>query len=85
MVIEFEKLKESDLIKNVIYSGGTNGNAGDDPISKLMDSENSGGIRKRGRLTDQKLKYVILYMTGKHKQWQNKYDEESGVLIYYGD
>ena len=84
-MVVFEKLKESDLIKNEIYSGGSNGNAGDDPISKLMNCENSSGFRKKGHLDDSKLKYVILYMTGGHEQWQDKYDEESGVLIYYGD
>lgn len=84
-MVEFEKLKESDLIKNAIYSGGTKGNAGDDAISKLMNCENSSGFRKKGSLKDKKLKYVVLYTTGQHKQWQDKYDEDSGILIYYGD
>ncbi|EDT75987.1 HNH endonuclease [Clostridium butyricum] len=84
-MVGFEKLKESDLIKEEIYNGGINGNIGDEPISKLMNCENSSGIRKKGHLTDEKLKYVILYMTGKHKHWQDKYDKDSDVLIYYGD
>jgi len=41
-LISFNKLKSADLIIDAIYEGGSSGNAGDDPISKLLFTGNSG-------------------------------------------
>lgn len=83
--IDFEVLSNSDLILDMIYKGGQKGNAGDDPISKLMKCENTGGFRKRGHIKPFDLKYVVLYSTNSNKEWQNKIDELQGEVIYFGD
>ncbi len=38
-------LPKADLIIGNTYEGGKKGNAGDDPLSKLMGCENQGGFR----------------------------------------
>ena len=50
MIIEFNKLRKSDLIVDAIYKGGKAGNGGDDPISKLFPKLGyQGGFRKAKR------------------------------------
>lgn len=85
LIVEFEKLKESNLICGAIYKGGDNNFAGE-VISKLMNCENSSGFRKKGDYTKKKeLKYVILNSTGKHLEWKDSYNEETNEFLYYGD
>ena len=46
----FKELSSCDLIIDAIYEGGKKGNAGDDPINKLIQVGNQGGsINSRPR------------------------------------
>jgi hypothetical protein len=81
--IAFEDLKQSDLLIDAVYEGGNNGNVGDDPIGKIFPVTNQGGFRIAG--TENILKYLILYTSGKDLEWPDYIDTDIGVLKYYGD
>ena len=67
-----------------MYEGGPNGNAADDPISRLLPRcGNQGGFRSAGRGTQKK--FVVLCTSGQDKDWPDSLDLNSGRLTYYGD
>ena len=43
--VEFTQLASADLVVDRIYRGGTTGNAGDDPLARLLPVGNQGGFR----------------------------------------
>jgi hypothetical protein len=48
-IISFDQSATSSLVVDAVYEGGSNGNAGDDPISKLLKGTgNQGGFRVAG-------------------------------------
>jgi len=81
-VFAFDELETADLIVDAIYEGGTGGNAGDDPLKKLMRTEVSGGFR---RPKDARSKFYVLYTSGEDKDWPDSFDPNSGMMVYYGD
>ncbi|GAA1058523.1 restriction endonuclease [Agromyces luteolus] len=81
--VPFDGLAEADLIVDAVYEGGTSGNAGDDPIGKLLPVGNSGGIRFRGRIGAPKV--IALVTSGADADWPDWLDVETGVLTYFGD
>jgi len=81
--IPFEDLEQADLIVDAIYQGGTNGNAGDDPISRLMGCGNQGGFRYAGSY--QKPDFCVLYSELSHSDWPDELNAELGQFLYYGD
>jgi len=93
----YEELCTAPLLVNSIYEGGTKGNpAADDPLTKLFrvigftkSVGNRGGFRKstkelNGKNTKE-IAFVIIFSTGKIKEWPNTYDKLTGTFIYYGD
>lgn len=82
-VITFSLLKESDLMVDSIYEGGSRGNAGDDPISKLLMTGNQGGFRYVGTL--QNIRLCALYSELSDPEWPDILDTEFGRFSYYGD
>ena len=85
-VVEFKDLKDADLYIDCIYKGGSNNNVGDDPISKLLGTGNSGGFRKRKRDDDRsKFAFVALYTSMEELEWPDYFDVETGIFRYYGD
>ena len=87
MEISFKDLDKADLIVDCIYKGGNAGNAGDEPLPKLIPRcEASGGFRKKLREDGSgKYAYVVLYTTMSELEWPDYLDEESGIFRYYGD
>ena len=87
MEIKFEDLEHADLIIDAIYKGGTSGNVGDDPLSKLFPKlGNMSGFRKVKRKDNpSKFSYVVLYTSMNELEWPDYLDEETGVFRYYGD
>ncbi|ACD23559.1 DUF3883 domain-containing protein [Clostridium botulinum] len=85
MIIKFEDLQDANLIVNGIYKSGNKGNYSDEALSKLMRCENSCGFRKKGSLKNPNLQYVVLYSTGKQKDWKNILNVDTSEFIYYGD
>jgi len=79
----FDELPGCDLIIDAVYEGGALGNAGDDPINKILPVGNQGGFRYAGSIN--KLKYVVLYTSGENMDWPDRIDTETGIFKYYGD
>jgi len=77
-------LDRADLVVDAIYQGGRKGNAGDDPLAKLLRVDVQGGFRYRGRVKG-KLELLVLRTSLDHPDWPDALDAESGVFTYYGD
>lgn len=81
----FDSLMDSDLYIDAIYKGGNNGNAGDDPISKILRCGNQGGFRYRGNSDSLDMSYIILYSSSNDPDWPDYIDFRTGLFTYYGD
>ena len=82
-IIEFKNLKNSDLLLDAMYEGGSEKHIGDDPISKLVGCGNQGGFRFLGPSGDRKL--CVLYSDLMSPDWPDFIDFETGRFTYYGD
>ena len=58
--VSFSDLDNEALFVDALYKGGSAGNAGDDPISRLMATGNQGGFRYVGSV-DEEVKLCVLY------------------------
>jgi len=83
-VVEFEDLRASNLVLDAYYEGGQRGNAGDDPISKLLPVGTQGGFRTRLNASGA-YAFVVLYSSLDEPDWPDNLDEEAGLFTYYGD
>lgn len=78
------ELATADLIVDAVYEGGSAGNAGDDPIAKLLPGAgNQGGFRAAGR--GESKAFVVLYTSGEDGDWPDTLDLNTGQFVYYGD
>lgn len=84
-IFEFGDLQNVDLIVDAIYKGGTVGNAGDDPIHKLIGCGLQGGFRIVGSSKKLEAKLVGLYTTLSNPDWPDYIDEQTGRFYYFGD
>ncbi len=83
-VFNFDQLANSPLVVDAVYEGGSNGNAGDDPISKLLKGTgNMGGFRVAGKFG--LWKWIVLYTDGEDSDWPDAIDTLSGEFVYFGD
>ncbi|WP_222319912.1 restriction endonuclease [Rhizobium leguminosarum] len=82
--IAAEKLAQADLIVDAIYQGGRKGNAGDDPLPRLMRVDSQGGFRYRGKVKA-KLEMLVLRTSMDDPDWPDALDADTGVFTYYGD
>lgn len=80
---QFEALAQAELVVDALYRGGRSGNAGDDPLSKLLAVGNQGGFRKCGR--GNQTRYCILYSSLADNDWPDALYPENGRFVYYGD
>ncbi|OYO25029.1 restriction endonuclease [Enemella dayhoffiae] len=84
--VSFDSLRGAILRIDQVYSGGSAGNAGDDPISKLIPGVgNMGGFRSIGSIRGQGVKLVVLYTSGEDTDWPDSIDPVTGDFTYYGD
>jgi hypothetical protein len=79
----FHELAAADLIVDCLYRGGTAGNIGDDPLSKLIGCGNQGGFRRLGSL--EKTRLCVLYSSLVEEDWPDSLDSEFGLFTYFGD
>jgi len=77
------ELRDSDLIIDNVYKGGRKGNAGDDPLSKLIGVSNQGGFRYLGNKKNPNL--IVLTSSMNDPDWPDNLDTATGVFTYYGD
>jgi Restriction endonuclease AspBHI N-terminal/Restriction endonuclease len=82
--ISFNQLSTSDLYVDARYEGGRSGNAGDDPLPRLLRVDSQGGFRYRGKVTG-KLHLLVLTSSLADADWPDSLDRETGVFTYYGD
>lgn len=80
----YDELGSSDLIVDAIYRGRRSGNAGDDPLPKLLKVDSQGGFRKRGKVAG-RLHLLVLMSSMTDPDWPDALDPETGVFTYYGD
>ena len=83
--VEFDQLAGTDLVVDRVYRGGNAGNAGDDPLSKLLPVGNQGGFRTHGRTVQDAVKLVVLYTSGAEPDWPDALDAYTGTFTYFGD
>ncbi|MDU0205815.1 restriction endonuclease [Paenibacillus sp. MAH-36] len=83
--VSFSDLSISDLIIDATYEGGVKGNAGDDPISKLIGCENQGGFRPVGSRDGANTKFCVLYTDLSNSDWPDRIEIETGKFYYFGD
>jgi hypothetical protein len=82
--VAFDQLPSTDLHVDALYQGGRRGNAGDDPLPKLLRVDSQGGFRKRGKVAG-KLQMLVLTSSMNDPDWPDALDRETGVFTYYGD
>jgi hypothetical protein len=82
-IIPFTELDQADLHVDAIYQSGRKGNAGDEPLPRLISVSNSGGFRYRGNLNS--LELVALTSSLKDPDWPDQLNPETGIFTYYGD
>lgn len=82
--IDADGLGQADLIVDAIYQGGRKGNAGDDPLPRLMRVDSQGGFRYRGKVKA-KLEMLVLRTGMNDPDWPDALDTDTGVFTYYGD
>ena len=82
--VEQESLGTVDLIVDAIYQGGRKGNAGDDPLPRLMRVDSQGGFRYRGKVKG-KLELLVLMTSMNDPDWPDALDPETGIFTYFGD
>lgn len=83
--VPVEELATADLILDRVYSGGTAGNAADDPIGKLVPVGNQGGFRFKGSVPKESVQLLVLYTSGVDQDWPDTLDPETGDFTYFGD
>jgi hypothetical protein len=84
--VAFSDLETADLAVDALYAGGTSGNSGDDPMSKLIRGiGNQGGFRYAGSPTNRTVKLAVLYTSGGEVDWPDYLDVQTGTFTYYGD
>lgn len=81
--VPFDQLAQADLHIDAQYRGGRAGNAGDDPLPRLLRVDSQGGFRKRGRSGTVEL--LVLTSSMNDPDWPDALDPETGVFTYYGD
>lgn len=80
----FVELATANLVVDANYEGGSAGNAGDDPLGRLLPVGNQGGFRYKGSLRSG-IKLVVLYTSGADPDWPDSLDRVTGRLVYFGD
>src|SRR4051812_43010383 len=83
-VIPSDVLGSADLIVDAIYHGGRKGNAGDDPLPRLMRVDSQGGFRYRGKVKG-KLEMLVLTTSMNDPDRPDALDPETGIFTYFGD
>ncbi|MGH3380714.1 MAG: restriction endonuclease [Actinoallomurus sp.] len=82
----FADLGTTDLVIDALYAGGASGNAGDDPIAKLIPGAgNQGGFRSCGSPAKGTVRVSVLYTTGGELNWPDYLDRQTGTFTYFGD
>lgn len=83
--VAFDAISRADLTVDRVYSGGTAGHRGDDPISKILPVGNVGGFRFQGSVVRDTVGCLVLYTSLAESDWPDRLDAPSGTFFYFGD
>lgn len=83
--VPFDQLPTTDLQVGAIYEGGSQGNAGDDALARLLPCGNQGGFRFTGERSSHSYRIALLYTSGTDTDWPDSLDVETGIFTYFGD
>ncbi|AUG55276.1 restriction endonuclease [Thalassospira marina] len=79
----FNDLSDADLNIDAVYKGNRNGNAGDDPLNRLLGVSVQGGFRVLGSRDNPRM--IVLTTSMSDPEWPDDLDHETGVFTYFGD
>ncbi len=83
--VAFAGLGMADLLVDALYSGGSKGNTGDDPMSRLVPGiGNQGGFRYAYSPSKGTVKLAVLYTSGGEADWPDHLGVQTGTFTYYG-
>lgn len=77
------ELATADLVVDAVYEGRRGGNAGDDPLPRLIGVSNQGGFRYLGSLAAPTL--IVLTSSFNDPDWPDYVDRQTGIVTYFGD
>jgi hypothetical protein len=80
---EWEDLPTADLFVDACYKGLRRGNAGDDPLNRLIGVSNQGGFRILGTVESPRV--IVITTSLADPDWPDELDHESGLFTYFGD
>lgn len=83
MIFTSDQIQTADLVVDAEYQGLRRGNAGDDPLHKLLGVSNQGGFRYLG--TVERPTLIVLTSSLSDLDWPDGIDIQSGLFTYYGD
>ena len=84
-VVQFAERESADLHVDAKYLGGSAGNLGASPLSKLIGVGSSGGFRSIVGGKPRRVTMCALITSGVDPDWPDNLDVERGVFTYYGD
>lgn len=82
-VVDWDDLPNAELVVDACYRGRRGGNAGDDPLNRLVGVSNQGGFRILG--TVERPNLVVITSSLSDPDWPDELDHESGTFTYFGD
>lgn len=85
LAVGFDQLADADLVLERVYRGGVAGNAGDDPLARLLPVGNQGGFRTYGSRARDTVRLAVLYTSGGEPDWPDFLDVHTGAFTYFGD
>lgn len=83
----YETIREADLFVDAIYMSPrpAKGGYADDVLTVMLHNcRNTGGFRVPTR-GDKSIPYLGLHLTGGEPAWPDMFDNNTGILTYYGD
>lgn len=84
--VAFPNVARAPLVLDAVYAGGSSGNVKDDPLARMFPGAgNQGGFRQIGGRRFGECRALLIYTSGKEKDWPDQIDLQRGVLTYYGD
>jgi hypothetical protein len=83
LTVSFADLSSSSLFVDAKYEGGRSGNAGDDPLHRLLGVSIGGGFRILGTRDEPRL--IVLTSSMADPDWPDELDPETGIFTYFGD
>jgi hypothetical protein len=82
---DFGELSRCDLVVDATYRGGSAGNAGDDPLARLVACGNQGGFRIGGNRGRHEYRFAVIYSSLDDPDWPDHLDFATGAFVYFGD